>query len=176
VNGSNKNTVMGIRVFHEKQRFDQWWLWLIIAACSVVIFFEPALTFYRKKSISLGDLNVGFWIGITITLLIVLLFRFLTLETEINENGVTYQFYPFHRNKRHIDWNNLKKIYVRKYRPISEYGGWGYRVGLSGVAYNIKGNQGIQLKFKSGKKLLIGTQKPKEAQQIINKYFKNERI
>ena len=49
--------------------------------------------------------------------------------------------------------------YVRKYSPIAEFGGWGYRISFNGgPAYNIAGNMGLQIVFVSGKKLLIGTQ------------------
>jgi hypothetical protein len=45
------------------------------------------------------------------------------------------------------------------------------RYGLSakGKAYNVSGNQGIQLVFKDGNSLLIGTQKPNEASAALQK-------
>jgi len=60
---------------------------------------------------------------------------------------------------------------VRKYSPIGEYGGWGYRVAgkRSGVAYNISGNMGIQIELKNGKKILLGTRKPEEAKEALRK-------
>ena len=36
-----------------------------------------------------------------------------------------------------------------------------------GKAFNIKGNMGLQLQFKDGKKLLIGTQKEEEIKQFL---------
>jgi TATA-box binding protein (TBP) (component of TFIID and TFIIIB) len=36
-----------------------------------------------------------------------------------------------------------------------------------GKAYNVSGNQGVQLFFTNGKKLLIGTQKPEEITAIL---------
>ncbi|MHC4187375.1 MAG: hypothetical protein ACYSRQ_04200 [Planctomycetota bacterium] len=65
---------------------------------------------------------------------------------------------------------DLKECYIRTYRPIKEYGGWGIRYGFgeSGKAYNVKGNQGLQLVFENGKRLLIGTQKPKRLLEAVN--------
>ena len=165
-----------MKVFSERQRFTQSWLWVLLAVCFGIAFIEPAQQIFAKDAIALSDLSLGLWIGPVVVILAMLFLRSLVLETEINENGIAYQFGPFHREPKRINWNELEKAYVRAYRPLSEYGGWGYRVGFSGGAYNIKGNQGIQLKFKSGKKLLLGTQKPKEAQQVIEKYFEYERI
>ena len=68
----------------------------------------------------------------------------------------------------------MEKCYVRIYSPIKEYGGWGYRTSLGkkkGSAFNVKGNKGIQIEFKTGKKLLVGTQKESEATQVIHRYF-----
>ena len=70
---------------------------------------------------------------------------------------------------RHFSWAELEEIYVREYSPISEFGGWGWRFGMGGKAYNISGDQGIQLVFKNGKKLLIGTQKPVEAAEALKR-------
>lgn len=43
-----------------------------------------------------------------------------------------------------------------------EYGGWGVRFGKGGKAFNVSGNRGLKLYLKSGRSLLIGTQKDKE--------------
>jgi len=48
----------------------------------------------------------------------------------------------------------------------------GFRKG-SGKAYNMKGNQGAQLVFKNGKRLLIGSQKPDELAEAINSIMKS---
>ena len=163
-----------MKVFSERQRFTQPWLWVLLIICLGLTLIEPAQLIINKETITLSDL--GLWIGPVVVTLVAVFLRSLLLETEINENGVAYRFGPFHREPKRVNWNDLEKAYVRTYRPLSEYGGWGYRVGLSGGAYNVKGNQGIQLKFKTGKQLLLGTQQPSAAQQVIDKYFNYERI
>ncbi len=167
-----------MRVLEEKQRFNQWWLQLINLAIFGFLLFACYTWFVRKED--MGNVAQNDTAGqiitisiLTITVLLLFLFR---LETIIDERGILYKFSPIHLKYKVVGWNDLEKCYVRKYNPLSEYGGWGYRIGFSGGAYNVKGNQGIQLKFKSGKKLLIGTQKPKDAQLVINKYFKNEGV
>jgi hypothetical protein len=95
------------------------------------------------------------------------------LRTTIDERGIHYRFLPFHKTTKTISWKDLEDCEVRKYSPLSEYGGWGYKLHFGGNgALNVKGNMGIQLKLKSGKQLLIGTQKPEEAQLVINRYYK----
>jgi hypothetical protein len=70
-----------------------------------------------------------------------------------------------------IAWNQLESCSVRTYSPLGEYGGWGIKYGLGGAGkvYNVRGNQGLQLVFKDGSRLLIGTQKPLELQEIVDK-------
>ncbi|MCD6544585.1 MAG: hypothetical protein J7K34_08760 [Flavobacteriaceae bacterium] len=79
-----------------------------------------------------------------------------------------------------IAWSELSKCYVRKYSPISEFGGWGIRgvqrkgfwdFRKKGMAYNVKGDMGIQLIFKDDGKLLIGTQDPEKAEMVIKNYI-----
>jgi hypothetical protein len=89
------------------------------------------------------------------------------METTINNEGIWYRFYPFLVKKRFINWNDIDKAYLRDYKPIIEYGGWGIRFGFSGRAYNIRGNHGLQLVFRDGKKLLLGTQKPEELESLL---------
>lgn len=165
-----------MRVFVEKQRFTQWWLWLLIATILLVVLVPTMVKTVENKNISLLFENAGFLIGTTTLFLVSAFLMYCTLKTKIDETGITYQFIPFHLNKKGIYWSEVKKVYVRRYNPLLEYGGWGYRIGKSGKAYNAKGNQGIQLELKNGKKLLLGTQKPKEAQQVIDRYFNNEGI
>lgn len=52
-------------------------------------------------------------------------------------------------------------------------GGWGYRINFrQGRALNVKGNKGIKIELLSGKKLLLGTQNPIEAQEAIANFKK----
>jgi hypothetical protein len=91
------------------------------------------------------------------------------LHTRIDKDGIAYRFAPIHRKERFIKWSSIKVAYVRKYRPIAEYGGWGFRRGRSGIAYNTSGKMGLQLQLSDGKKILIGTQTPKALQRVLDK-------
>jgi len=72
----------------------------------------------------------------------------------------------------------IKKCYVRKYRPLTEYGGRGWRISISGrgTAFSISGNQGLQLEFLNDKKMLIGTKRPEELSKALNMVQHNDFI
>ena len=103
-----------------------------------------------------------------------LVFRFKLLLT-VDEEGVHYAFKPMHRCSQTITWAEIDKCYVRKYKPMREYGGWGWRYGCrGGRAFNMSGNMGLQIETKSGKKILIGTRRPDELQKVIMELFHNK--
>lgn len=165
-----------MRVFEEKQRFTQWWLHLIVTLpiSIMIIFFCVQWYVYAKPVDKVGASDYGEQVLTLVllagTALLVLIFR---LQTTIDERGFHYRFFPFHLSEKSVSWYDIENCYTRTYSPIGEYGGWGIR-GLSkkNRAYNVKGNQGIQLVLKNGNKLLLGTQHPEKAQQVIDKYFK----
>ncbi|OAB81556.1 hypothetical protein [Cochleicola gelatinilyticus] len=161
-----------MKVFKETQRFDQWWLRAILAIVVLFLLYSmyseyiTALETRTELSLALMFSNL---FGI---LIIFFLLFFLKLETRIDEQGIHYAFWPFQRTLKKFPWSSIKKCYVRDYSPIGEYGGWGYRAGFKGTsgAMNVKGTTGIQLEFKNGKKLLVGTQKENEAKSVIATY------
>ncbi len=61
---------------------------------------------------------------------------------------------------------------IKKYSPLKHYGGWGYRVGVKGVAYNMQGNIGLELILNNNRKVLIGTTNPQELEEVISPFKK----
>ncbi len=109
---------------------------------------------------------------ILIIVLVDLLLIFIQLKTNINETGISYQLFPFQLKEKIYTWDEIADVNIRKYSPIWEYGGWGYRYSFNnGKAYNISGNMGLQLVLKNGKKILIGTKKPEELAAFLESNF-----
>ncbi len=156
--------------FNEQQRFKQVWILLLMLVVSIPIL----IGFLRQVVMGepFGDKPISD-LGVTIMLLFIALVNYfifsIRLETIVDQNGITYRFFPFHFSTKTIAWDQVSKAYIRKYNPILEYGGWGIRWGAfgKGDAYNIAGNMGLQLELKSGKKLLFGTQRSDELDRVI---------
>jgi hypothetical protein len=136
---------------------------------------------YKNPEDKMGDDTlISLLISGALVIFVFIFIHSVKLITKIDENGISYQFFPILFKPKKISWSDLSKCYVRKYSPISEYGGWGIR-GLvrqgifdlsgNGKAFNIKGNIGIQLEYKDGGKLLIGTQQSENAKNVIKNYF-----
>lgn len=152
-----------MRVFKEQQVFRQWWLWLILGSTLIV----TMLPLFKNGRIQYENLE---FLGIIPASLIILLFVFIKLETTIDSQGINVRFTHTGIFKRHYNWNEISDCYVRKYSPISEFGGWGVRGSGDTKAYNVSGNMGIQIITKDQKKFLIGTNKPEKAAMVIIRY------
>lgn len=159
-------------LFKEKQRFRQWWIFLILIGVDGLFLFGVFTQVMGGQPF--GDKPMSDTGLLTITgflLLLTLLFISFRLDTIIREDGIYVRFFPFHLKFKYFPWENLAKTYVRSYSPIAEYGGWGLRLGIfgKGRAYNVSGSKGLQLEFSDGKRLLIGTRKPDELKKALDR-------
>ena len=160
-------------LFSETQKFKQWWLWILLIGINAVMFYGVYVQVIQGQPF--GDKpasNTSLLIGCGISLLITILVLNFRLDTQVKNDGIYVRLFPLQLSFKFFPWNNLSECFVREYNPVAEYGGWGLRLGLfgKGTAYNISGNKGLQLQFNNNKKLLIGTQKPEELQQVINQF------
>ena len=121
-----------------------------------------------NNSMVIWEIFLAVFVGIGVPIAITALFLLLKLQTEVRTDGLYVRFFPFHIHFKRFAAEDLSEYHARQYKPIREYGGWGIRCSLrNGRAYNVSGNKGVQLVFKSGKKLLIGSQKPDELEAAI---------
>ncbi len=155
-------------LFSEIQRFRKPWLWALLIG-SAILTISSFITQIRSGQNQ--DVIIVTLFPLLLVILVNILFVMLRLETLIKEEGIYVRFFPFHVNYKFYPWSNIEQVYVKQYSPIAEYGGWGLRLGLfgKGRAYNVSGDKGIQIIFKDGSKLLIGTNKPKEARASLEK-------
>jgi hypothetical protein len=156
-------------VFHEVQHFtDNPLSYLMLVGGLVMIgFFIYAMIIQLVLGRPFGGKPMGdlllvgfalFYIGLGILLL--LFFYTGRLITEVRPDGIFIRFVPFHRRFQHFHFGELAKYESRTYRPVREFGGWGLRCGFQRKrAFNVSGNRGVQLTFKDGSVLLIGSRK-----------------
>ncbi|WP_395784399.1 hypothetical protein [Aquirufa sp.] len=147
--------------FKETQRFTQWWLWLILFGTWAIMIFALLQ--------EVNEINMSFFIGGFIGLGLPIFFWQMRLVTRVTSAGIYVRFIPFHFKEQFYPWDSIESAQVRTYDSLFEYGGWGIKYGFSGQGkvYNVSGDQGLQLVFKSGEKILIGTHKPEEIQAAV---------
>lgn len=160
--------------YHEVQHFRQWWLIVLVLAI-------PALFVYGMiQQIGMGipwgsnpmsdtGLIISFFAFIAFGLWFVFVLR---LEMSVDSIGIHYRFHGLHIKKYQLTWQEIKSIESRTYSPIREFGGWGIRYGFHGKAYNVSGNQGIQVETHGGARLLFGTQNPDEFMRVVQRFHR----
>lgn len=157
--------------FSEKQKFKNPLIWipLIIVNCLMIYLVLKGIA--NAAGSAEGIIIPAIVIGVV--LLSTFLLYSISLDTQIRKDGVYFRFYPLQQKYQCIPRERISQIYVRQYKPLREYGGWGYRVSITGngKALNISGNQGIQIIYDENKKLLLGTQKPAEADMILKQWY-----
>lgn len=172
----SKGPVVGI--FREEQRFTQGWLWALLIgglALSLGATIHTVVAIYHRPC----PPPAGFWWQLafpnSLVLLIVSLFVWTRLVTEVRPGGIFLAFRPFQFRPKMISYSDIVKHEAVNYRPIVDYGGWGIRRGRNGHAYNVSGNRGLLLTLKSGKTFLIGSQQVERLKAAVDTAIRNYR-
>ena len=157
-------------LYSEVQKFKQWWLWLILFGInSMFVYGVIQQVILGNKFGDKPMSNTGLLIFFAFSLVLSIFFVFLRLESVISPDGIFVRFYPVILKYRFYSWGTVDKAYVRQYKPILEFGGWGLRRSFrgKGKAFNVSGNVGLQLEFVNGDRLLIGTQNPDQIRNVL---------
>ncbi|MEO1256870.1 MAG: hypothetical protein AAFY41_18570 [Bacteroidota bacterium] len=149
--------------FKESQKFNQWWVWLLVLGAMGAAILAGFLSWQTANSLT--PLIVSALAGAIGPIVLALL----ELQTRITIDGIEVKFWPFGR--RRIFRSEIAEARVREYAPLKEYGGWGYRTSKQGKAYNMYGKYGLQLRLKNGERILIGTQRPEELAELMDIYL-----
>lgn len=155
-------------MFREVQRFRQWWIWLLVYGIASIAWYGLIQQVILGEPF--GTNPAPDWAMWLIWLLcgvgIPVIFHALRLIVEVREDHIYIRYAPF--VTREIPFEEIERCQARTYRPIVEYGGWGIK-GWSGdkMAYNVSGNQGVELLLRDGRNVMIGSQKPQELVQAI---------
>ncbi len=153
--------------FKEEQKFTQWWLWLILIGTGIF----PIIGMYKQLILGekFGDKpmsDLGLIVFSVFIFGIIALFGLMRLKTEIDQKEIRMSYTPF--IKRNVEWKDIHSAKVVNYGFV---GGWGIRLWTKyGTVYNTKGNKGLAIELKNGKRFLIGTQKEAELEELIKRY------
>jgi hypothetical protein len=161
----------GVIWYSEKQRFKQWWLWLIMIGINALFLFAFIKQVIWSKPVGNQPMgNIGLMGMLLFVCALTVLFFYTRLETQLTEEGVVYRFFPFRRKFTIIPWDEIAEASVLEYSPIIDFGGWGVRYSLTGKgkAFNVAGNKGLQLVLKNNDRILIGTQNPETIREVLS--------
>ena len=155
-------------LFREVQRFrDVWWI-------MALVFGVAALQWWVFLGQIVGGVPAGNRPAPDVVVLLIWLlfgiglpvfFLLLRLEVEVTPSAVLIRYAPLFT--REIGRNEIAGVEALTYGPLREFGGWGIRGWGGRVAYNVRGNQGVELTLRDGRRVLIGTQRAAELAAAI---------
>ncbi|MDC3336347.1 hypothetical protein OAW23_00610 [Flavobacteriales bacterium] len=153
-------------LFKEEQYFRNSKVGKICLIVLVFLFLGVIIFDFLNQSSINGSLVIA---EITTTLIPFLLIWTSKLTTRLDDEKIKYRFTPYNWRIHEIKWSQVTSYQIRKYSPLKEFGGFGYRKKLFAktVCLNISGNIGLELKLKNGRTLLIGTQRKDKLQSFL---------
>jgi hypothetical protein len=164
--------------FIERQTFRQPWLWavllvVLLGTTGLMAYgMVQQLVFHRPFGSNPASDTEMAWSGgavIVLNALVLWLMYRMELEVRVDVDALHVRFFPFIR--RRFPYADIRSATARVYSPLGEYGGWGIRFGRAGKAYNVSGNEGVQLELASGERLLLGSQDANALESAIQSHL-----
>lgn len=149
-------------LFHETQRFRQWWLLLLIGGIAFTGWGAFVQQIVRGRPVGSNPMSDwGVWLlWLLLGIGLPAVFWRMRLETTVYPDRIEIWLWPLAH--RVIPAVGIASVAARRYRPLREYGGWGIRGFGRNRAYNVSGAQGVQLVLANGNRVLIGSQRSGE--------------
>jgi hypothetical protein len=168
-------------VFREEQLFD-WRVYATIAAFELfcgywIVWYlrhwgPLAALLVRRWSL---DFTLGFLVAVALPYLLIICLLQMTTEVTSTEIRVWFGWVPIYR--RVVPITGIVRYRVVRYRPILDYGGWGIRAGRDGErVLSARGDRGVRLELSDGSSLLIGSQRPEELAETLERAHRPDRV
>ena len=153
--------------FREEQSFRRSWIWFILVPITLLPSY--GLVTFNTDMFPFNDMPFNeLIIFLSSTMALSILFLILKLKTEITEEEIRIQYFPF--TSKTVKWVDVKNAKVLNYGFV---GGWGIRLWTEfGTVYNTSGSIGLAIEMNDGKKFLIGTHKENELRSYIKQLTK----
>ena len=108
-------------------------------------------------SISVQEIARTAALALVVVVGLALLFR---LKTSVGD-GAVYARFPLGLGRR-VMLSDILAAEVVSYRPLRDFGGWGYRIRPGRTMLNVRGTRAVRLDLADGGALYIGSQRPEE--------------
>lgn len=144
---------MGTRKYVEDQRFRRW------DVLAFVTFLLALAIFRFIEGLYLRDWQ-EFAVAILCSSLLGITLYFLLsirLIVKIDENKISYRYYPLHFRKHKIKWEEIEQCELVDTPVASELSGWAVRFASDEKMFSVSGRRGLYLQLKDGREFFIGS-------------------
>jgi hypothetical protein len=149
-----------VAYFHEEQTFSPWLVWGIAA-----VFGIPAAFALIESWLHVGLIGPSL-VSLLIFVPIVLVFFLARLVVDVDRDEIRVSFH-FLWPRRRIPVTKIARARATEYNPLLDYGGWGVRLSWKGWAFNTGGAEGALVETSDGKRVMIGSRRPKDLEAAI---------
>lgn len=146
--------------FTETQAFSA--IPYVVLSLSFFVGFLPVAFIPNRSRLGLD------WLWLLAALGMALAFNLLCQKTVVTERELTVTFgalLPLYR--RQIGLQEVVSAEAVAYSPLADYGGWGIRGWGQNTALNARGNRGVRLTLRDGRRVLIGSQQPEKLAEAL---------
>ncbi len=155
--------------FYEKQHVQIWWLKLLIGLLTLGMWVSFVVQIFY--GIPVGNNPSPDWMMYPLLLLIGVGFPWffftMNLNITVTDKQLVVKYFPFITKK--YTREDIGAVKPTTFRPIREHGGWGIKYSADGVwVYTAYGNTGVELTFRDGKRIIVGSQRAEELAKAIN--------
>lgn len=166
----NGNTDKGDALYREEQRFTQWFVWALLLGVLAIPTYGVYRQIIQERPFGSNPMpDTGLLIFFLITVGVCVFFWWIRLRTSISNEYIHIHYAPLVNKK--IFWRDVTQAEIVTYSPLI---GYGLRIWTPyGTVYNVKGRKGLFMILKNGKKVMIGTQRPREIEEVVRKVMKS---
>ncbi len=148
--------------------------WKIALVASIIVVPLVYVWIMQLRQHSAAEAMASTLLPITLVSLLatgwyVLMLRIARLHTEIDQEGIHFRFFPFHKQTQHIAWNEVAGYRIIKTSLLGHMSGWGVHYESQEPHYSVSGKNGIELILENGQHLFIGSNKPKKLRRVLTK-------
>ena len=160
-------------LYREEQSFA-WWVYVLLAL--MVVLGCSSAAWHPQGREALARAARGPWLEVPLAMAVglvlppVLIVGVLRMTTEVTpaECRVWFGIVPTYR--RAVVLDAIQAIEVVQYRPIRDHWFWGVRMTRDGErVMTARGNRGVRLLFADGSRMLIGSQRPEELAEALER-------
>jgi hypothetical protein len=136
------------------------WIWALCLAGAAAVLFG-AYQLVRESLIGAALLAI---VGVVIVLVIG------GLRVFVSADGLRVRLGLLGVRLLRLGVGEIAEVTVHQFSPIADFGGWGIRRGQGMTAFFFRGNRGVQLVTRAGKKYLIGSDTPERLASVLEAF------
>lgn len=154
-------------VYREEQKVRQPWIWILVLG--ILGLFIWGIIQQVVFGVDFGNnptSNLGLIAFSIIPIGLIYFLYTYKMTTEITSDYIYFKVKYFLKKK--ISWDEVKSVELIKYKPLSQFGGWGIRYGIKGTAYSVSGKECLLIHLiDNDRKIYLGTQEPDRLQLFL---------